>query len=230
MKRLDNMSAIVTGGGRGTGKAIAFYLASEGCDLTICSKNMKELRKTSKQIEDLGVTCLPVHADVTKKKDILNVVAKAMHNFKRIDILVNNAHLDLFKPIENMTEKEWLKIIDTNLGGTFLFAQAVLSHMINQEHGGIIINIASDTKPFPGMTAFCATKFGAIGFTESLAKEVEHEKIKVYAVCPRGLDADIYHSSGMRHSRHYSKDAVAGKVLYLVLHSKKIKTGTIMDV
>lgn len=230
MKKLDKMSAIVTGGGRGIGKKIAFALASEGCDLTICSKDIKELKSTAKQIQELGVKCIPVQADVTKRKDIMAVVAKSIQVFKRIDILVNNARLDLVKPIEQMTEKEWIKVVDTNLGGTFLFAQAVITHMVNQDDGGIIINIASDTKPFPGMTAFCATKFGSIGFTESLASEVEEDDIKVYAVCPKGLDSDVYQSTGIHHSPQYSSDAIAAKVLYIALHSDKIRTGSILSV
>lgn len=229
MKRLDKMSAIVTGGGRGIGKAIALGLASEGCDVVICSKNMKELEKTAREIEKIGARCLPVHVDVTKKGNVINAVSQTMRTFKRIDLLVNNARLDIVKPIENMTQKEWTKVLDTNLGGMFLFTQAVVSHMLNQD-SGIIINIASETKTFPGMTAFCATKFGAIGFTESLAKELEDDDIKVFAICPQGLDADVYHSTGLRHPPAYSSKAIAEKVLYLVINSKKIKTGSSIDV
>lgn len=234
MLKLDGMSAIVTGGGRGLGRVIALTLASEGCDIVICSRKMAELNRTAAEIRKLGVpgvVCLPVKADVTKKKDILNVISKAMRKFKRIDILVNNARLDLMKPLEHTTDREWSRVLDTNLGGMFLFTRAVVSHMLHQE-GGVIVNISSagGRHGFAGMAAYCASKFGVIGFTESLAEEFKEHGIRVYAVCPAGADPDIHHALHLHGKPHLRPEDVAKKVLYLISPGCRLPTGNVVDV
>jgi 3-oxoacyl-[acyl-carrier protein] reductase len=231
MLKLDGMSAIVTGGGRGLGRAIALALASEGCNVVICSKNPKELRQTASEVLKLGVECVPVKADVTRKKDILNVVSKTVTKFKRIDVLVNNARMDLMKPLGDTSDREWNRVLNTNLGGMFLFTHAVISHMLHQE-GGVIVNVSSagGKHGFAGMTVYCASKFGVIGFTESLAEEFREDDIRVYAVCPAGIDDRLYHSLRLSGRPRLKAEDVAKKVLYLVSPGCKLPTGSTVDV
>jgi len=233
MLKLDGMCAIVTGGGRGIGRATALALASQGCNVVICSRTASELQKAAAEVKKLGiprVECIAIEADVTEKKDILRVVSRAMHRFKRIDVLVNNAGIALMKPLETTTEKEWDKIIKTNLGGTFLFISAVLPHMVEQE-SGVIINMSSfeGKHGIPGMAAYSASKFGVVGLTESLAEEVAEDGIRVYAICPRGVDTKMYRSLRLPTEPMLMPEDVAKRIAYLVSPECKIQSGSAID-
>ncbi len=183
MPRLDGMSAIITGGSHPIGRAMALALAAEGCGVVACCMSPAELKETAAAAKKLGGVYLPVKADVTRKEDIMDVVSKTMRKFKRIDVLINNAGIALTRPLEQTTEREWDRIIRTNLGGMFLFTHAVISHMVHQE-SGVIINISSaeGRHSIAGVTAYSTSKFGVIGFTESLAEEVAEDDMRVYAI------------------------------------------------
>jgi len=233
MLKLDGMCAIITDGGRGIGRATALALAADGCNAVVCSRTVPELNETAAAVQKLGVRgvqCMPVEADVTEKKDILRVVSRAMRRFKRVDILMNNAGIALMKPLESTTEKEWNRVIRTNLSGTFLFTHAVLSHMIEQE-SGVIVNVSPmvGRHGIPGMAAYSASKFGVIGFTESLAEEVADDGVRVYAVCPRSVDTKMYHSLGLPDKPELKPEDIARKIAYLVSPGCKVPTGNVID-
>ena len=136
----------------------------------------------------LGLKC-----DVTKYSDVKSLVDVSVKRFGKIDILVNNAGIVYFKSILDTTEEEWDKTININLKGTFLFTKEVLTYMIENKSGGIIINVSSGAgkSGFPNLSAYCASKFGIIGLTESVAKEVNDKNIKVMAICPGGVDTNM---------------------------------------
>ncbi len=124
----------------------------------------------------MGLKC-----DVSNYSDIKSLVNKSIKRFGKIDILVNNAGIVYFKSLVDTTEEEWDRTIDINLKGAFLFTKEVLQHMIENKSGGIIVNVSSGAgrSGFPNLSSYCASKFGIIGITESLAKEVDDSNIKV---------------------------------------------------
>jgi 3-oxoacyl-[acyl-carrier protein] reductase len=185
LPKVENKVAIVTGGSRGIGKAIAIALAKKGYNVVICSRNEYELNKTKEEIEKFNVKVLAIKCDVRYYKQVKNLVKKTIEKFGRIDILVNNAGVALKKNVVDMSEEEWDVVIDTNLKGPFLFTKEVLPFMIKQK-SGCIVNISSGggKTGFAEFSAYCASKFGLIGFTESLAKEVKKFGIRVYTICP----------------------------------------------
>jgi NAD(P)-dependent dehydrogenase (short-subunit alcohol dehydrogenase family) len=182
--KVENKVAIVTGGSRGIGKAIAIALAEKGYNVVICSRNINELNKAKEEIENFNVKVLAIKCDVRNYKEVKNLVNKTMEEFGRIGILINNAGIALKKNVIDTSEEEWDNVIDTNLKAPFLLTKEVLPIMVKQK-SGCIINISSGAgkSGFAEFSAYCASKFGLIGFTESLAKEVKNNGIRAYAIC-----------------------------------------------
>ncbi len=183
--RLLGRVAIVTGGARGIGKAIAEVLLKEGAKVVICDVLEKELRETSEELSKYGEV-MSLECDVTKKGDVEKVVDEAVRRFGKIDILVNNAGATLQKAAIEMELSDWQRVIDVNLTGVFLCSQAVAKQMIKSGNKGVIINISS----MLGLTglelrsAYCASKAGVIGLTKALAAEWGKYGIRVVAVAP----------------------------------------------
>src|ERR671912_849354 len=189
----DKSTAIVTGSTRGIGKETALLLLKNGLNVVISSKSQDNVHNTIQEIHDkfpskkenvLGLKC-----DVSKHSDVKTLVDVTINKFGKIDILINNAGIVYYKSIMNTTEEEWDKTIDTNLKGAFLFTKEVLPHMIKNKSGGIIINVSSGAgkSGFANLSSNCASKFGIIGLTESVAKEVAGDNVKVMAICTGGV-------------------------------------------
>ena len=190
-------TAIVTGSTRGIGKETALLLLKNGMNVIISSKSQDSvdnaiqdiyLKFPSKKENILGLKC-----DVSKYSDIKSLVDISIKRFEGIDILVNNAGIIYYRSLIDTTEEEWNKNIDTNLKSVFLFTKEVLPHMIKNKSGGVIVNVSSSAgkSGFPNLSAYCASKFGIIGLTESIAKEVADNNVKVMAICPGGVDTDM---------------------------------------
>lgn len=183
--------AIVTGGGRGIGPAIALGFADAGADVVITSRTTAELDKVIKDIEKMGRKGLAVTADIGRAADVQKVVDATVKKFGKIDILVNNAGYFPYSLFLDITEEEWDRVQDTNIKGQFLCAQAVARQMVKQGNGGKIINTASIEGEFPitaGRTHYHASKGAVINFTRGLAKELAQYKISVNAVAPGLID------------------------------------------
>jgi NAD(P)-dependent dehydrogenase (short-subunit alcohol dehydrogenase family) len=179
-------TAIVTGSTRGIGKETALLLLKNGMNVIISSKSQSSVDNTiqdilikypSKKDNILGLKC-----DVSKYSDVKSLVDKSLKRFGRIDILVNNAGIVYFKIIMDTTEEEWNKTIDTNLKGSFLFIKEVLPYMIENKSGGVIVNVSSGAgkSGFANLSSYCASKFGIIGLTESVAQEVTDFNLKLW--------------------------------------------------
>ncbi len=188
--RLKKKVALITGGSRGIGKAIAELFMKEGVEVVITSKNQKKLQQTSKEIGNPFF----VAGDVRNENDVKNIIHKTIKKFGRIDILVNNAGVfPKMKPLDKITEKEWNEIIDVNLNGCFRFAKHVIPQM--KKNGGSIINISSDAglKAFENFyaDAYVAAKSAIILLTKSWALEYAKNNIRVNCVCAAVVDTDM---------------------------------------
>jgi len=175
-------TAIVTGSGRGIGRETAILLAKRGINVVVCSRTQNEIYDTVKTIESIHNGVLGVKCDVGISLQVDNLVKQTVDRFGGIDILVNNAGIIFVKQLANTSEKEWDETIDSNLKSAFLCSKAVLPHM----KAGTIINVSSGAGKtgFENLGAYCASKFGMMGLTESLAWEVANLRIRVMAICP----------------------------------------------
>jgi 3-oxoacyl-[acyl-carrier protein] reductase len=226
----DKYTAIVTGSTRGIGKETALLLLQRGLNIIISSRSQQSVDNVIQEILDkypskkenvLGLKC-----DVSKYSDVKSLVDVSVKTFGRIDVLVNNAGIVYFKSIMDTTEEEWNKTIDTNLKGVFLFTKEVLSYMIENK-SGVIVNVSSGAgkSGFPNLSAYCASKFGVIGFTESIAKEVSNYNVKVMAICPGGVDTkmidDIVDNGYNLSNRNLLKPEQVAKKIYDMISNQK---------
>ena len=185
--------AIVTGSSRGIGKSIAYKLAKNGFDVVINSRNQKDASKVAGDLEkEFGIKSIGIAADIQSKLQIQKLVQNTIKEFNQVDVLINNAGILIVKPLEETTENDWDCVIDTNLKGTYLCSKEVLEFMIPKK-SGYIINISSGAgkSGYGELSAYCASKFGVIGLTESLAEEVNRYGITVIAICPGAVATDM---------------------------------------
>jgi 3-oxoacyl-[acyl-carrier protein] reductase len=188
--RLANKVAIVTGGARGIGQAIALHLAKAGAHVAIC--DVQPGTETVARIEELGRTALALKVDITRESQVKEAVEQIMAKWGKIDILVNNAGVTRDGLLLRMKESDWDVVLDVNLKGAFLFSQAVLRPMLKQRQGRII-NIASVVGLMgnPGQTNYAASKAGLIGFSKSLAREVASRGVTVNCIAPGFIISDM---------------------------------------
>jgi len=184
--KLPNKIAIVTGAGTGFGRAVALALAKEGANTVVADFDEESVRKTAKEIEDLGRKALAVKVDVRFSSEVENMVQRALEKFGRIDILVNGASVSTTNMVVDMKEEEWDNIMGVNVKGTFFCSRAVARQMIKQGEGGKIVNVSSMAGNGGAMQLahYSASKAAVIGFTQSLSIELAPYKINVNAVCP----------------------------------------------
>jgi len=184
---LKGRVSIVTGSRQGIGKAIALSLAGAGSDVVVCDYTVAngQLDTVAEEIQKLGQRSLAIQADVSRKADVDNLVHKVMDEFDAIDILVNNAGIIIRVPLMDTPEEDWDKVIDTDLKGYYLCAQAVGKKMMARKRG-TIINIASSLgmKVQKKTGAYCIAKAGVIMLTRVLAVELGSYNIRVNAIAP----------------------------------------------
>jgi len=184
---LEGKLAIVTGGRRGIGRAIALAMAEAGADVALCDRVTEdgELAAVAEEIQKLGRRALAIKADVTRKGDVDNMVQVVTGEFGAIDILVNNAAMNIMAPLLELGEDGWDKVINTDLKGYYLCCQAAGRNMVDRKRGRII-NIASTAamKAAPRMGAYCIAKAGVVMLTRVLALELAQYNIQVNAIAP----------------------------------------------
>ncbi|MDH5440169.1 MAG: SDR family oxidoreductase [Candidatus Bathyarchaeota archaeon] len=184
--KLVGKVAIVTGGGKGIGRAISLTFAREGADVSLAARSTDLMEEVAREIRAMGRRALVNTTDITKIDQVDKMAKRTHEEFGRIDILVNNSGIaGPTAYVHEITPEEWDETFNVNLRGAFLCCRAVVPIMIKQG-GGRIINIASMTgkRPLPMRTPYCATKLGLIGFTRSLASELGKFNINANAICP----------------------------------------------
>jgi 3-oxoacyl-[acyl-carrier protein] reductase len=192
MSNLKNKNALITGAGKGIGKAIAIALAKEGVNVILISRTQLDVEQLSVKIENFGVKSLALTADVSDINSINKAVETALSKFKTIDILINNAGIASFGKFLELEPTEWEKIIQVNLMGTYYTTRAVLPNMIERQTGDII-NISS-TAGLNGnavTSAYSASKFAVLGLTDSLMQEMRKHNIRVTALTPSTVATDL---------------------------------------
>lgn len=191
MEQLTGTVAVVTGGSRGIGLAIARALLDRGASVTITGTNEKHLTDASRELASAarGGSLMTQLADVRKYEDVERMLNAAASRFGGIDVLVNNAGVGVFSRVSEMSVEQWHDVIDTNLTGVFYCCRAALPHL-RTRGGGWIINISSlaSTNPFPAGAAYCASKSGLNAFSESLMQDVRHDGIRVACVMPGSVN------------------------------------------
>jgi 3-oxoacyl-[acyl-carrier protein] reductase len=193
MGKLDGKMALVTGGARGIGRAIALAFAREGAGVAVLDLRKDLAQKTAQEIEKLGVNALAVSADVGDEAQVKTGVDQVETALGRIDILVNNAGIDTTSRVAEMPTEMWDEMIRINLRSIFLCTRAVLPGMAARKWGRII-NISSQLahKGAADMAHYAAAKAGVLGFTRSLAYEVARDGITVNAICPGPIDTELF--------------------------------------
>lgn len=192
MSTLKGKNAIITGGGRGLGKATALAFAKEGINVAITGRNEARLKQTVEELINLGVKATYAQFDVVDKEAVRSEIAKVIAFLGGIDILVNNAGISEFGKFVDMPAERWEEILLTNVMGVYNVTREVLPHLIDQNEGDIF-NVASTAglNGNPTTSAYSASKFAVIGLSESLMKEVRKNNIRVCTLTPSTIASDM---------------------------------------
>jgi 3-oxoacyl-[acyl-carrier protein] reductase/meso-butanediol dehydrogenase/(S,S)-butanediol dehydrogenase/diacetyl reductase len=233
MRRLEGKVAMVTGSGgeRGFGRAIARKFASEGADLlladimpagvrVVASKaatGWRGLEAVADEVRAVGRRAVTALVDVRAADQVERAVDLAHHTFGRVDILVNNAAAPPGAdrvPVVELEEDAWRTVLETNLTGTYLCSRAVAGLMVTRGTPGRIINMSSNCGKvgYPRLAAYCASKFGVIGFTQALALELAPHRITANAICPGSADTDRLDYLGRRADGSYDETQRSGGI------------------
>lgn len=233
---LKDKVALVTGSGRGIGKAIALKLASSGANVVICDINEEDAQSTSKEIEAMGRKSMAIKVDVTDFDKVKEMFEEVLEKFNEVDILVNNAGITRDKSLFRMDKEDWDSVININLSGYFNVTRNIIMHLLKKKSGSII-NIASVSGliGLAGQTNYCSSKAGIIGFTRALAKEAARAKVTVNAVAPGYIETDMVKKmdekilDGIKKTipmrRFGQVEEVADLVLFLVSDKARYITG-----
>ncbi|MDH3270961.1 MAG: SDR family oxidoreductase [Gemmatimonadota bacterium] len=186
MPNLTGKVAIVTGSTKGIGRAIAERLVNEGANVVVTSRTESDVESVA---EHLGQHALGIAADVSDPASCQRVVDETIERFGRLDVLVNNAGLGIFKPISEMSVEEWRLQVDVNLGGVFYLSKAALPHL-SATGDGYIINVGSlaSRNTFARGTGYNASKFGLLGMTEAMMLDVRYDDVRVSIIMPGSVN------------------------------------------
>ena len=244
MLSLAKKTAIVSGGSKGIGKAIAMKLAQAGANVVICSRKKENLDSAVNEAELNGLTLIPIECNTSNNESIQSVVDHTIEKFNRVDVLVNNAAANpYYGPILNSEDSHWDKIFDVNVKGYFNFAKACSDTMI-ANNSGKIINVASIAAktPLEGLGVYNISKAAVVMLTKVLAKELGEHNINVNTLAPGLIKTDFSKALWENEDTHNkivksipqgkmgSPDDISGMALYLASEASDFVTGSIFTV
>ncbi|MED1204327.1 3-ketoacyl-ACP reductase [Heyndrickxia acidicola] len=192
MQTLKGKTALITGGGRGIGRAAAIALAKEGVNLGLIGRSLSNLEKVAEEVKEYDIQFSAAAADVADLESVNKAVEHVTSDLGEIDILINNAGIAKFGGFLELDPEEWENIIRVNLMGVYNVTRAVLPGMIEKKTGDIInVSSTAGQKGAPVTSAYSASKFGVLGLTESLMLEVRKHNIRVSALTPSTVATDL---------------------------------------
>ena len=241
MSQLTNQIAVVTGAGRGIGRAIALKFANEGADIVVVSRTQENSEKVAAEIRELGRKAWAFAVDVSDSASVTAAAEKILADCGKVDILVNNAGVTRDGLLMRMSDADWDTVLDTNLKGAFLVTKAFFRAFAKQR-AGRIINISSVIGLIgnPGQCNYAASKAGLIGFTQSVARELAGRGVTVNAIAPGFIETDMTSELNEELKSNILKqipmgkfgaaDDIAGAALFLASASARYVTGQVLTV
>lgn len=193
---LAGKSVLITGASRRIGFAIAQRLGQLGARIALCGRNQDTLDSACARLRGDAIDAFALTADVSRSDQVASLVEKTLARFRAIDFLINNAGTSRFGPVQEFSETDWDTVLDTNLKGVFLVSRAVMPAMISRGHGHIVnISSLAGKNSFPGGSLYCASKWGLLGLTYSMAEDLRAHGIRVTAICPGSVATEFGHPS-----------------------------------
>ncbi|MFP4579135.1 MAG: SDR family NAD(P)-dependent oxidoreductase [Candidatus Sumerlaeia bacterium] len=191
-KFLDGKVALVTGASRGIGKAVALALGKAGAKVVLAARNREKLESVAQEIQNAGTEAFCLQVDLGKDEDLLKIVPRVIETFGCLDILINNAGIGIYGPVEKAQPDEWDQMMRINARAPFFLCRDAICPM-RKAGGGFIINIASvvGIKGYVNQSIYAASKHAMMGYSKTLAQEVQDYGIRVHTLCPGGVDTDM---------------------------------------
>lgn len=217
---LSGEVALVTGASRGIGRAIAVRLAKLGASVAVCARDAKALASAEADLKRAGAMVYSQVADVTRSSDVTSFVSKTQSALGPVTILVNNAGIGLFGPVQEKTEGDWDRVLNTNLKSVFLVSREVVPSMIRRRKGDIInISSLAGRNAFAGGGIYCASKWGLQGLSACMAEDLRDHGIRVSTICPGSVATEFSGRGSKDPSKALSADDVAHAVAMILTQS-----------
>jgi 3-oxoacyl-[acyl-carrier protein] reductase len=220
--------AVVTGAGRGIGRATALAFAERGCHLALLGRNRDALERTAADVLAWGGGSVAIPCDVSRVSDVHRAACEVMRVFGAPTIVVNNAGVVHRAWVEETTDEQWDEVINVNLKGAFLVTRAFLASMRNAKRGRIV-NVASisATLGTPMLSAYCASKWGVVGFTKALSEELRGSGVQALSVLPGSVDTEMLRGSGF--PPQMTAREIAGVIVYAALDAPAAMNGSSIE-